>query len=166
MIRIATLDDIPAIQQVAYHTWPSAYGGIISEEQIKFMLDLMYSTESLVQQMVKGHQFYLFEAVRVQAEMNEILGFASVSNELNGVFKLNKLYINPTAQKTGAGKALLTAVKEYAKQNGGSQLILQVNKQNPAIEFYKKQGLSVLSEQVFELEHGFVMDDYIMGVSL
>jgi len=166
MIRVATLDDIPAIQQVAYQTWPSTYGGIISEEQIKFMLDLMYSTESLVQQMVKGHQFYLFETDAAVNKANEILGFASVSNELDGVFKLNKLYIIPTVQKTGAGKALLSAVKEYAKQNGGNQLILQVNKQNPAIEFYKRQGLSILSEQVFELEHGFVMDDYIMGVTL
>jgi hypothetical protein len=68
MVRIATLDDIPAIQQIAYKTWPSTYGGIISEEQIKYMLDLMYSTESLVQQMSKGHQFYLFESASIQRE--------------------------------------------------------------------------------------------------
>jgi ribosomal protein S18 acetylase RimI-like enzyme len=41
-----------------------------------------------------------------------------------------------------------------------------VNKQNPAIEFYKRQGFSILSENVFELEKGFVMDDYIMGINL
>jgi ribosomal protein S18 acetylase RimI-like enzyme len=166
MIRIATLDDIPAIQQIAYNTWPSTYGGIISEVQIKFMLDLMYSTESLVQQMVKGHQFYLFEKDQSATPENEVLGFASVSNESAGVFKLNKLYILPTAQKTGAGKALLSAVKDYAVQNEGKQLILQVNKQNPAIEFYKRQGLSILSENIFELAHGFMMDDYIMGTNL
>ena len=70
------------------------------------------------------------------------------------------------AHKTGAGKALLTAVKAYAKENGGKQLILQVNKQNPAIDFYKRQGFSILSENIFELAHGFVMDDYIMGIDL
>lgn len=166
MIKIATLDDIPAIQQIAYNTWPSTYGGIISEEQIKYMLDLMYSTESLVQQMTKGHQFYLFETASIKPNENDVIGFASVSNELKGVFKLNKLYILPLAHKTGAGKALLSAVKAYAKENGGKQLILQVNKQNPAIEFYKKQGLSILAENVFELEKGFVMDDYIMGINL
>lgn len=166
MIRIATLDDIHVIQQIAYNTWPSTYGGIISEAQIKFMLDLMYSTESLVQQMAKGHQFYLFENDQTATQENEVLGFASVSHESAGVFKLNKLYIVPTAQKTGAGKGLLSAVKDYALKNGGKQLILQVNKQNPAIKFYKKQGLSILSENVFELEQGFVMDDYIMGIQL
>ncbi|MBA4258240.1 MAG: GNAT family N-acetyltransferase [Chitinophaga sp.] len=166
MIRIATLDDIPTIQQIAHHTWPSTYGKIISKQQIEYMLDLMYSTESLVQQMVKGHQFYLFEKDQSATPENEVLGFASVSNESAGVFKLNKLYIVPTAQKTGAGKALLSAAKDFAKQNEGKQLILQVNKQNPAIEFYKRQGFSILSENVFELEKGFMMDDYIMGIDL
>ena len=173
MIRIATLDDIPVIQEIAYQTWPSTYGGIISEEQIRYMLDLMYSTESLVQQMSKGHQFFLFEsenketsAPLQETEVNTVMGFASVSDEGNGVFKLNKLYVLPSAHKTGSGKALLNAVKEYAKANGGKELILQVNKQNPAIGFYQKQGLTIIRESIFELEHGFVMDDYIMGISL
>lgn len=163
MIRIATLDDIPVIQEIAYQTWPSAYGGIISEEQIRYMLDMMYSAESLAQQMSKGHQFFLSES---EERENAVMGFASVSDENNGVFKLNKLYVLPSAHKTGTGKALLNAVKEYAKQQGGKELILQVNKQNTAIAFYKSQGLTIQSENVFELDHGFVMDDYIMCISL
>lgn len=166
MIRLATPEDIPIIQEIAHSTWPVTYGHIISEEQLIYMLDLMYSKESLAEQMLKGHQFFLFEAATFNSVEKSIEGFASISNESNGVFKLNKLYVIPTAQKTGAGKALLTAVKHYAIQNGGTQLILQVNKQNTAIEFYKRQGLSILSENIFELEKGFVMDDYIMGLSL
>lgn len=166
MIRIATLDDIPAIQEIAYQTWPSTYGGIISEEQIRYMLDLMYSTESLVQQMSKGHQFFLMEQDKNQVADTAISGFASVSDEGNGIFKLNKLYVLPTAHKTGTGKALLNSVKAYATQNGGKELILQVNKQNPAIAFYKSQGFIIKSENIFELDHGFVMDDYEMSLPL
>lgn len=166
MVRIALLEDIPIIQKIAHATWPSAYGAIISAEQISYMLDLMYSNESLLQQMVKGHQFYLFEQQSLNHESTDTLGFASVSKESETTFKLNKLYVVPTAHKSGAGKALLSAVKAYAFQHGGKELILQVNKQNPAIGFYKRQGFNILSEQVFELDHGFVMDDYIMGISL
>lgn len=166
MIRIATLDDIPVIQEIAYQTWPSTYGGIISEEQIRYMLDLMYSTESLVQQMSKGHQFFLMEEDLKPDSQPSVLGFASVSDESAGVFKLNKLYVLPNTQKSGTGKALLNAVKDHAKKNGGKELILQVNKQNPAIGFYQKQGLTIIRESIFELDHGFVMDDYIMGISL
>ncbi len=176
MIRIATLDDIPVIQEIAYNTWPTTYGGIISEEQIRYMLDLMYSTESLVQQMSKGHTFFLMESddtinrdhsIHTNAIAEQkVLGFASVSDEGNSIFKLNKLYVLPAAHKTGTGKALLNTVKTYAVQNGGKELILQVNKQNPAIAFYKSQGLSIMSENIFELDHGFIMDDYTMGISL
>lgn len=173
MIRIATLDDIPVIQEIAYQTWPSTYGSIISEEQIRYMLDLMYSKDSLVQQMTKGHHFFLFEPEKKETENplkeikgNSVMGFASVSDEGNGIFKLNKLYVLPTAHRTGTGKALLNTVKAYAIQNGGKDLILQVNKQNPAIAFYKSQGLTIQSENIFELDHGFVMDDYVMGISL
>jgi diamine N-acetyltransferase len=166
MVRIALLEDIPIIQQIAHATWPTAYGAIISSEQISYMLDLMYSNESLLQQMVKGHQFYLFDNQFLNSQPTQTLGFASVSKESATTFKLNKLYVIPTAHKSGAGKALLSAVKAFAIQQGGKELILQVNKQNPAIGFYKRQGFTILSEQIFELDRGFVMDDYIMGISL
>ncbi|MDD2793594.1 MAG: GNAT family N-acetyltransferase [Sediminibacterium sp.] len=159
-IREAAMQDIGIIRQIAEQTWPETYGGIISEEQIRYMLEMMYSNHSLEQQLQSGHRFYLAEAG------NQIIGFASVSDEGGGVFKLNKLYVLPSIQKTGAGKALLQQAMKYAKSNGAVQLILQVNKQNNARQFYERQGLKVLEEKVLELEHGFVMDDYIMGIHL
>jgi diamine N-acetyltransferase len=160
MIRTASINDIKAIRSIAERTWPSTYGGIISQAQIDYMLDLMYSDSSLTQQMDSGHQFYIFEFEQAP------IGFASVSKEEEGIFKLNKLYVLPTIQKTGAGKALLQQVKSYAKANGGKQLILQVNKHNNAKAFYEYQGFHVQREMVFELDHGFVMDDYVMGIAL
>ncbi|MEN9599077.1 MAG: hypothetical protein RL596_1388 [Bacteroidota bacterium] len=160
MIRTANIQDIPAIRSIAERTWPSTYGSIISQAQIDYMLDLMYSDASLNKQMDSGHQFYIFDFEQAP------IGFASVSKEADGIFKLNKLYILPTIQKTGAGKALLQQVKNYAKANGGSQLILQVNKHNNAKAFYEYQGFRVQKEMVFELDHGYVMDDYIMEINL
>lgn len=159
-IREAVAEDIVTIRQIAEQTWPETYGGIISEEQISYMLEMMYSNLSLQQQMQSGHRFYLAEL------RNKAIGFASVSDEGNGIFKLNKLYVLPSIQKTGAGKALLQEVMAYAKSKDAVQLILQVNKQNGAKQFYEKHGLKVLEEKVLELEHGFVMDDYIMGIHL
>lgn len=160
MIRTATLTDIPTIRSIAERTWPSTYGGIISQEQIDYMLDLMYSDASLTKQINTNHQFYIFEF-----DQNPI-GFASVSKEEESIFKLNKLYVLPNIQKTGAGKALLAAVKDYARTNGGKQLILQVNKHNNAKAFYEHMGFKVQKEMVFELDHGYVMDDYLMEIAL
>jgi hypothetical protein len=52
----------------------------------------MYSTESLVAANGKGHQFYLFETDQsAQPNNNEVLGFASVSNESSWRFQIKQI---------------------------------------------------------------------------
>jgi ribosomal protein S18 acetylase RimI-like enzyme len=160
MIRSAIINDIAIIQNIAKTTWPVAYGDMISKDQLDYMLNLMYSDDSLMKQMEKGHHFYLYEIA------GDPIGFASVSNEGEYIFKLNKLYVLPSAQKIGAGKNLLQKVIEHANAENGKQIILQVNKQNIAKAFYLKHGFTVLREDILELEHGYIMDDYIMGLNL
>jgi len=160
LIRVATIQDIPAIQQIAHTTWPVAYGTILSQEQLTYMLDMMYSEASLQKQFADGHLFFMAE---VDGQPD---GFASVSLEKDAVYKLNKLYVLPTTQKTGAGKALLHAVTGCARELGGRQLILQVNRYNNAKGFYEKHGFTILQEVKLNIGNGYFMDDYIMGREL
>ncbi len=160
LIRKAEATDIPAIRRIAQATWPSAYGNIISEEQLNYMLGMMYSEQSLNEQMEKGHQFYI-------AELDgNSFGFASVSSEGDGNYKLNKLYVTPITQKTGAGKALLNEVIGYAKQNGAAKLFLQVNRNNNAKSFYEKNGFRIAREMDLDIGNGYFMNDYIMELVL
>jgi N-acetylglutamate synthase-like GNAT family acetyltransferase len=106
--------------------------------------------------MNKGHQFYIAE------QHNNPIGFASVSKEEEKSCKLNKLYVLPTAQKTGAGKALLQKSIDYAISHTASCLYLQVNKQNNAQHFYSKHGFTVREASILEIGGGYIMDDYIM----
>ena len=155
-IRAADVNDIATIREIAAITWPVAYGSYISKEQLDYMLDMMYSSTSLLDQMNKGHQFYI-------AEQHSIpIGFASVSKEEDNSCKLNKLYVLPTAQKTGAGKALLQKTINYATSHSSSCLFLQVNKQNNAQEFYRKHGFRVREASILDIGEGYIMDDYIM----
>jgi len=137
-IRVATLADRDLIRSISERTWPSTYGHIISQEQIDFMLDWMYSDASLEEQFNKGHQFYI-------ANLNGTdIGFCSVSADENNTYKLNKLYVLPTAHGTGSGKALLLKAIEVAKAGGAASIFLQVNKHNNAYtilfkkRFYKR----------------------------
>lgn len=155
-IREANSNDRTVIRSLAENTWPEAYGKIISQEQIRYMLDMIYSDDALLEQMQKGHQFYL-------AELNDQpIGFASVSEEGNQGCKLNKLYILPTIQKSGAGKALLQKVIAYTKEKNHTRLFLQVNKQNPAKDFYARMGFTIAEEVKLDIGNGFFMDDFIM----
>lgn len=58
-ITPAGLNDRAFIRSVSERTWPSTYGHIISQEQINFMLDWMYSDASLEIQMHTGCAFYI-----------------------------------------------------------------------------------------------------------
>jgi len=155
IITTATIDDIPAIQRIAYKTWPVAYGSILSKEQIEYMLDEMYDKVSLTQQLNSSHQFFIAH------KGGEAIGFASVSKE-DGFFKLNKLYVLPAMQNTGAGKKLLHAVIEYVQKHGGIKLLLQVNRNNPAVSFYNKMGFVILYEFNFDIGNDYFMNDYMM----
>lgn len=171
-IRQATLNDRAFIRSVSERTWPSTYGHIISQEQINFMLDWMYSDQSLKEQFEKGHQFFI-------ANLNgSEIGFCSVSEELEDhekdntakqtqqkAFKLNKLYVLPTAHGTGSGKALLKKAIEIAKAEGAASIFLQVNKHNNAYSFYLKNGFVKEAEFKFDIGNGFFMDDYVMRLT-
>jgi GNAT superfamily N-acetyltransferase len=162
-ITRAGLTDRDFIRSVSERTWPSTYGHIISPEQIDFMLEWMYSDDSLATQMNTGCEFYI-------ANMNgSDIGFCSVSEEEEDsnkiAHKLNKLYVLPTAQGTGAGKALLNKCIEVAKASGSSSLFLQVNKQNSAYSFYLKHGFIKELEFKFDIGNGFFMDDYVMRLT-
>lgn len=155
-IRAADVNDIATIREIANITWPVAYGSYISKAQLDYMLDMMYSDKSLLEQINKGHQFYIAE------QNNNPIGFASVSKEKENSCKLNKLYVLPTAQKTGAGKALLQKSIDYAKSLAANCLYLQVNKQNTAQHFYSKHGFTIREASILEIGDGYIMDDYIM----
>ena len=170
IITPASLEDRAFIRSVSERTWPSTYGHIISQEQIDFMLDWMYSDNSLAEQFAKGHQFYI-------AHLNGApIGFCSVSakaneneNDVNGnaskQHKLNKLYVLPSAHGTGSGKALLHKAIEVAKVAGSTSLFLQVNKHNNAYAFYLKNGFVKEKEFKFDIGNGFYMDDYVMRLT-
>jgi len=158
-IRKATLADVARIREVAELTWPATYSEIISAEQIAYMLNWMYSEEKIAATISDEKQDFLV------LEMNgEIVGFSGIEHNYQNkpITRIHKLYVLPSTQGTGAGKALLNAVVEEAKANNSTLLHLNVNKGNKAVSFYKHLGFEVAEEEVLDIGNGYVMDDYIM----
>ena len=152
--------DIPIIKGLAENTWPEAYGDIITAEQIKYMLDLIYSEAALSRQMEAGHHFVLALHETIP------IGFASFSQKSEAeptVYRLHKLYVLPRQQGQRVGSTLLNYIFTESKNAGGMQLELNVNKYNPAKDFYEKKGVTILRDEVIDIGGGFVMDEYVMG---
>ena len=156
IIRPASFNDIPYIQQIAYDTWPVAYGEILPGEQLRYMLNLFYSSEALSQQLHEHHLFFL------AVFQYQPVGFASFNHINNDIFKLQKLYVLPGVQKTGAGKALLQHVETTVKSMGGTRLLLNVNRQNTSINFYYKYGFQIIKVDDVDIGSGYFMNDFVM----
>src|SRR6202007_2571141 len=57
-IHQATLNDLETIRQIAEEPWWAAYSPILEKEQIRFMLDEIYSVEKISSQLKNNTQTY------------------------------------------------------------------------------------------------------------
>ena len=160
-IKEATVKDIPLIRELCFNVWPQTYTGIISNEQIEYMLEMMYSEQSLHQQMSEQQCKFIFVY-----DDSDAVGFASFSETSPSIFKLHKIYILPNQQGKGTGKFVIDHIINEIKTKGATVLQLQVNKRNKAKSFYEKLGFTELYQFDLPIGNNFVMDDYLMEKKL
>ena len=158
--KLASTADIPTIIAIQEKTWEPTYGDILTKEQIDFMFEKIYSSESLLRQFtVEQHSFLIL------LNNGEPEGFASVSADGPEKFKLQKIYVLPFTQGTGAGKFLLVETENFVKSAGGKKLLLNVNRYNKAKGFYEKMGFVVTGEEDIPIGP-YWMNDYILEKEL
>jgi len=148
------------IRKIAFETWPSAYGNIVTKEQLNYMLEKIYNIASLQHQQENlGHRFIV-----AVDENNNSIGFASFSTyeNQNNHHRLHKLYVLPNQQQKGIGKLMLDAIYSEIKKNGAGSIELNVNRYNNALAFYQKLGYEILREEDIDIGEGFYMNDYVL----
>lgn len=157
---IAARSDIPLLQALARTIWRAHFPGIISTVQIEYMLDRMYATETIENEMRVGT---CWESIR---QGTEAVGFLSYSfDEIAARLKLHKLYLQVERHGQGLGRASLGHVMEVAQNLGAGEVSLYVNKKNQkAIRAYQRAGFAIAESVINEFGNGFVMDDYRMMV--
>lgn len=159
----ATTDHIYNIQVLSDIIWPVTFKEILSPEQIKYMMEMMYNTSALEKQMNElNHRYLLVE------EDGEYLGYLSYETDYKGasVTKIHKIYVLPSTQGKGVGRLFIDTASEIAKANNNTILSLNVNRFNKAIDFYKRMGFDFHSSENIEIGNGFLMEDYIMNKNL
>ena len=185
------IKDIPTLREVAYDAFRTTFSTILNPEQMDYMLEKMYGKTVLTNDISNEHQlFYL----AYKAE--QICGYISITtpehfikervengNANNGspanievirestrpVYMMHKLYLCPSMKGLGLGRLLWQkAVDIITELSQGipSLMILQVNRRNQAVDFYKHLGMRCIAKQDFVLEHGFEMNDYVMAIDI
>jgi len=160
MIEIieATSQDLPLIRKLAEQTFHVTYLPLQPKEKVDYLFGLMYSPTSLSEQMKNGQRFILAK------DETGYQGYASyeINCKKNGLTKIHKIYVLPTAQGKGVGKILINAIAELAHQNNNQVLSLNVYRKNPAIDFYEKLGFKKVDEFDIDVGNGFTMNDFVM----
>lgn len=162
-IRIANSEDVDLIHQLGKATFYPTYLPFISEAQVEYMFHKMYDADALLQQMNERGDIFLI-AYNEETE----LGFASLQINYDGnqTSKLHKLYVLPDIQTKGIGKTLLHKAEEIARNAGEENLLLNVNRYNKAVDFYKHLGYTIHRIDDIDIGNGFFMNDYEMIKSI
>lgn len=156
--RKADVNDIDLIQQLAYTIWPETYNELLSQDQLQYMLQLIYSKDSLRNQVEQlKHQFIILTDNAIP------IGFASYSPKDGSpkTYRLHKLYVLPAQHRKGAGSFLLNYIIDEIK-SVAKILELNVKRDNPAVHFYKKLGFTIACDVDLDIGNGYFMRDYIM----
>lgn len=159
-VRRAGAPEIPIIQSLAHEVWPATYQSILEPAQINYMMDQMYSTSSLKQQIEVGHEFVIIY------DDNEPVGFASFSRLQKDTYKIHKLYVLANQQGKGTGRFAIERIAGAMLKEGATRMQLNVNRNNTAKGFYEKLGFAVIGEENIDIGHGYFMDDFIMEKSI
>lgn len=154
-------EDFRQALPLATEIWQAAYADILSQEQIDYMLPMMYAPGVIAREVSEG---IVYEFAFAAEQRIGIIAFGAHGAD---TIKLHKLYLLPQHQGRGIGTQMLQHVIAAARAKGAKRLILNVNKQNRrAIKAYQRNGFVVQAEVKNDIGNSFYMDDFVMVCDL
>lgn len=161
-VRRIAEEGIPTIRRIAAVAFPATYRDLLSPGQLDYMMEWMYSEESLRGQFRAGHVWFVVSAD------GEPCGYVSVERQGGRLFHLHKIYVLPRFQGIGAGALLFRSAVAYVRSvcPEPCRMELNVNRHNRALHFYERMGMRKLREGDFPIGGGYWMNDYIMGLEI
>jgi ribosomal protein S18 acetylase RimI-like enzyme len=159
--RKATTDDCQLINSIAALIWAPTYRHLMSAEQLDYMFEMMYSPANLLKAMTGGGQTFLI----FTGDDGDEIGYVSYETLPDHEFYLQKIYLLPTLQGRGSGRAMLGMLLDHLRRIDpeARRLGLNVNRQNlKAVWFYLRNGFEITSRRDHHIGNGYYMNDYIL----
>lgn len=152
-------DLLPLLSSVASSIFIDYYTDLIGKQQSIYMADKFLSEDNLAKEINEGTVCKLLFINSIPVGFNEY----KIDNDR--VF-LSKLYLHKEYRNKKLGNKLLEDVKSYAKENNINKIYLTVNKHNPTLKKYIHWGFKEIDSVVTDIGNGYVMDDYIMELTI
>ncbi|UTH72898.1 GNAT family N-acetyltransferase [Chromobacterium sp. IIBBL 290-4] len=168
MTAKATMDylteqDFDTVARLGGEIWRRHFLGMITAEQIEYMLASRYVPEKLSLYLHAPDRW--FRLLRMDGEPSGYFSYALAKRP--GEMKLEQLYLLERLRGQGWGGKMMDEAERAARALGCDTLMLTVNRHNAAaIAVYQKRGFEVRGEVAADIGNGFVMDDFVMQLAL
>ena len=160
--KISSDTDITAVAELADEIWHEHFIPIIGDQQVEYMLEKFQSPVAIAEQLRSGFEYYI-----AAINKKHVAYMGLVPDPPNGKMMISKIYVKREARGGGIGKRLLQLVEMECNKRRIGTIWLTVNRFNHApIEWYRRNGFSVVDEVKKDIGGGFYMDDFIMQKQL
>ncbi|MBN1524733.1 MAG: GNAT family N-acetyltransferase [Spirochaetales bacterium] len=140
--RPATAKDTDLLLNLATTIWNLHFPGIISQKQINYMLNEMYTAPAIKREIAAGVKWQIIYYNEQPA------GYFSYSMMCADICKLHKIYVHPSYHGMGIGRKAFSMVREYARENRAKKIVLNVHRNNKkAIFAYMRFGFKIENEE-------------------
>ena len=154
--------EIQTVAQLAHKIWNQHYVPIIGHEQVDYMLDKFQDADAIAQQIEDGYEYFI-----IYQKKNPCGYLALVPNQIEKKMMISKIYIDSQFRRLSLGSQLLDFAIEEARKRRFNCIWLTVNKNNSkSIAWYQKRGISIKDKIEIDIGNGFIMDDYLMEMTL
>ena len=134
-VRAATANDLVSIATIHIACWQTAYRGILPDSLLDG-LNLEERLQRWHRWMAQTNRFTF-----VATDDETITGFTSFAIE-NAIAEISHIYVDPSRQHSGAGRALLGHDVDVARHHACEAVTLWVLEENKrARDFYERFGL-------------------------
>ena len=161
LVPVTTPTQIETVAELAEKIWSEHYAELLGPAQICYMVEKFQSAPAVRSQLEHdGYQYFLFQYGGANA------GYLAIQFREDSLF-LSKIYVEKEFRRKRLAKTGVEYAKKICLDKGFQKLWLTVNKGNSgSIAAYEKMGFRITREQTADIGGGFVMDDYIMELSL
>jgi len=163
LIPVTTDDQLHELAVLAEGIWHECFPGIISEEQINYMVERFQSYNAMCRQISDEGYNYFFVC-----DDGQIAGYTGfVLHPEEKYMFLSKLYLRSDFRGRGLSSAAIDELCNICRRERLERIRLTVNINNcQAINVYRHKGFTVAYDQKADIGNGFYMDDHVMELAI
>ena len=153
-IRAISISDLPQLQKIGKTTFAETFTEHNTKEDLDKYLEESFSNETLTAELTNPHSSFYFAEIEHNVVGYLKINFSASQTELkdNEALEIERIYVLQAFHGKKLGQALYEKANSIAKEMKVNYVWLGVwEKNNKAIQFYKKNGFVPFDTHIFKL---------------